>query len=164
MDLRTLQEVTEWLKFIPETALVADLGSYKVNHSVRDIRSSIVGFDLQEGQGVDVVLQEGSIPEDHQEKYDAVVAIQSFQFSPHPSKWKQEVIQLLKPNGKLLMTTCADYCRLNHATSPKTEKLPLRRTTGRDLTNFLAPEIVIEKTKAIEHMGHILWVFLGRKK
>lgn len=162
MDPVVEKEVRTWLKQFPDDVRVADLGSFQINASVKEIFPSTIGFDLQEGRGVDVVLQDGIIPDEYKGKFDVVTAVQSYQFSPNPDLFKQEIIQLLKPGGRLLLTTCAEYCQLKHMTSSVTSKLPPRRSKGQAIIRELGPEIEVPTTKAVEWSGHITWIFFGK--
>ncbi len=101
-----------------DRAQIADLGSYNVNGGVVDIIPHVVGFDICEGKGVDVVLRPGEIPEEHRNAFDYVVSTSSFTCCPQPEAYKAEIVDLLKPGGQLLLTMCSPKCQFRHSTSP----------------------------------------------
>ena len=45
-----------------ESSKIADVGSYNINGNTNDIIKNVVGFDILEGKGVDVVIIPGKIP------------------------------------------------------------------------------------------------------
>ena len=99
---------------------IADIGAFNINGSVSNILPSadIVGFDICDGPGVDVVIEPGSIPLKHRHMYDAAVSTSSFQFCPYPALYLEQIANLLKPGGFLLLTMCSDTCNQTHTTSP----------------------------------------------
>lgn len=97
---------------------IADLGSYNINGSVKDIIVNATGFDIYEGKNVDVVIKPGLIPSEHKNNYVAVTTVSSFQFCPDSKIYIDQILDLLCDNGLLFLTMCGDKCKSNHSTSP----------------------------------------------
>ena len=115
------QELSNWYKSNKEyidTISVADVGSYDINGSTKDIIKDSVGFDIYDGVGVDVTIKPGVIPEEHINIYGAVTSISSFQCCPDSNIYKKQIIDLLTKDGILFLTMCATSCRGKHSTSP----------------------------------------------
>lgn len=119
--------------------LVADLGAFNINGSVKEVIPGAVGFDLVAGPGVDVVIQLGVIPGRHLNRYDIVTCISSFQFCPHPHDYRREIAGLLKQGGLLFLTMCGPGCRCRHTTVPPFEDS--FRVGIEELAGLLRPEI-----------------------
>lgn len=101
-----------------EQGKIADLGSFNINGGVKDIIPQVIGFDILEGNGVDVVIEPGIIPDEHKFQYDFVTSISSFQCCPDTQSYIKQITDLLKPNGTLLLTMCSILCPKGHSTSP----------------------------------------------
>ena len=93
-----------------DSAKIAELGCQDVNGNILEIIPTRTGFDLMEDASVDVVIEPGIIPEDHKHIYDLVVTVSSFQFCPNPHVYIKEILDLLKPDGKLFLLTCGYSC------------------------------------------------------
>lgn len=106
-----------WASSIPRlTELkVADLGAQNINGSVKDVIPHAVGFDVKAGEGVDVVIEEGMIPEQWQHHFHIVVSISTLQFSSDPHKFVHELFMLLKPRGEVFVTICHSSCHAIHS-------------------------------------------------
>lgn len=100
-----------------DSSLVADVGALNLNGSTKDTIRHAVGFDIVAGPGVDVVIEPGHIPAAHRHRYGLVVSISSFTFCPNPVQYKQQILDLLHPQGYLLLSMCSDKCRTKHTTS-----------------------------------------------
>lgn len=100
-----------------DSSQVADMGALNLNGSTKDTIRHAVGFDIVAGPGVDVVIEPGQIPEEHRHRYGLVTSISSFTFCPNPVQYKQQIIDLLHPQGYLLLSMCSDKCRTRHTTS-----------------------------------------------
>ncbi len=96
---------------------VADMGALNINGSTRDVISHCTGFDIVAGPGVDVVIQPGVIPPEHQHKYGAVISTSSFMCCPDPEMYKRQIIDLLSDGGLLFLTICSTKCTQKHSTS-----------------------------------------------
>ena len=118
-------EVGEWYqdnKQHLDTIKIAELGSYDINGSVKDIIPNTIGFDILEGKGVDVKITPGIIPDVYKNIFGAVITVNSFQFCPKPIEYKKQILDLLKPEGLLILTMCPDSCNPRHSTSPNEHK------------------------------------------
>lgn len=100
-----------------DSTRVADMGALNINGSTRDVIPHVVGFDIVAGNGVDVVIAPGSIPDEHKQRYGAVVSCASFTFCPDPAAYKKQLIELLQPGGLLFLIMCSNKCRMQHSTS-----------------------------------------------
>jgi len=123
-------------------AKIADIGSRDINGAVREVIPQVVGFDIVDGDGVDVKINPGAIPTDHMGIYDFVTSISSFQTCPDSSAYKKEIVDLLKVDGMLLLTMCADSCKIKHSTSPNSYGYEdgVRMDMG-ELIEFFKPEV-----------------------
>ena len=142
--------------------LLADLGSYNINGKVSDfIPENIVGFDVYEGENVDVVLEPGIVPEAHQGKYTAVISANVFHLCGDMEAYKKEVVQLLESKGLFILTMCSNRCNHMHNTSPN--KYGFKdgiRMSAEELQNFWKDALNI--TDVFER-GHDL-VLTGAKQ
>ena len=164
MDDTIHQEVDLWLQTVLSgNAKIADIGSLDINGSIRDLKQDVVGFDLQKGKNVDVVIESGKIPRDHKGKYDGVVLTSVWRISPSVEDLKKQVLDLLKPNGHLFLSICVD-CSLIHSTSEATNHLPQNPWSPREVLEFLEPEMVKVETKMVMFKGHKLWVLWAVKR
>jgi hypothetical protein len=166
MHNEVLLEFKKWCVEIKETlnhADIAELGSHDLNGNIKGIVSNSVGFDLNEGPNVDVVIEPGVIPEDHVGKYNIVVSISSFQFCPYPEQYKKEILDLLCADGLLFLTMCSPSCKLGHTTSfSKHEFTDSFRMTHDELRNLFSDDFEIlelydtEKKHTLSHNDTIL--------
>lgn len=92
---------------------VVEVGSRDVNGSPRECFTSIdtyVGVDLEDGPGVDKVLD---IESAHGveglglEEWDVVVSTEMLEHTPRPWRAVVNMAELLKPGGRLILTTRA---------------------------------------------------------
>ena len=82
-----------------------ELGSLNVNGSVRDyFTGPYIGVDKQAGRGVDKVMDANKLdfPDD---SFDTVVSTEMLEHDPAPWLTFAEIRRVLKPGGKLLLTT-----------------------------------------------------------
>ena len=123
-------------------SMIADLGAYDINGSVRQIIPHVVGFDIYSGKGVDVVVVPGQIPFEHRNRYDFVVTVSAFQFCPNSLAFKFEILDLLKDGGELFLTMCSVKCKYLHSTSPNIYNFADGvRMTESEIISFMGPEI-----------------------
>jgi hypothetical protein len=124
---------------------VADLGSYNINGTVKDIIPKVIGFDILKGEGVDVVIKPGIIPKQYRYKFGAVVTTSAFQCCPNPDIFKKQVLDLIKPEGLFILTMCPQSCEAGHSTSPNKYEYKdsirmsldeLQKFWGEDFTNI----------------------------
>ena len=101
-----------------DSSKIADVGAYNINGSTKNIISHAIGFDIYDGEGVDVVIEPGIIPEEHIGKYNFVTSISSFQFCPEPNLYKKQITDLLCDGGFLFLSMCSDKCEKGHTSSP----------------------------------------------
>ncbi len=147
-----------------DSVKVADMGALNINGATKDIIGHCVGFDIVEGNGVDVVINPGFIPEEHKGRYGAVVSANSFVFCPDPVMYKKQIIDLLAPKGLLFLITCSEKCRNKHTTSDNRYGFQDSfRTTLRDLENFFSVEFDILEVGEMNY-AHSDYVLLGRLK
>ena len=87
---------------------VIELGSLDVNGSIRDVVNVTVGIDIQEGKGVDIVMNAcETIERFGEESFDAVVSADAIE---HSEEWKcfiQNMIGLLKTGNTMLLTAAS---------------------------------------------------------
>lgn len=141
---------------------VADLGALNINGCVKDVIPHCTGFDIVEGPGVDVVIEPGIIPEEHQKQYGAVTTSSSFAYCPDPYLYKRQITDLLKPGGLLLLITCSVKCRTQHTTSNnKYNFKDTIRLEFRDLEKFFAAEFEILEL-AENNYDHPDYVLVGK--
>ena len=115
------RELIKWYlsnKEYLDATTVADIGAYNINGSVKEVISNSIGFDIFDGEGVDVVIYPGTIPDEHKFKYGAVTTVSSFQFCPDSELYKKQILDLLCDGGLLFLTMCNDKCNGEHTTSP----------------------------------------------
>jgi len=99
---------TKFLKnyFNDDMTSILEIGSYDVNGSLRSaqpIGSQWVGIDIEEGPGVDIVLNpsdEIPFPEGH---FDVVVATSVFEHDPEFWKTLEKMARAAKPTGFLFI-------------------------------------------------------------
>ena len=147
---------------------VAELGSLDINGSIRDFIPDLTGFDIVAGPGVDVVIQPGAIPPEHQRRYGLVVSTSSFQFCPRPDLYKRQILDLLGAQGHLFLTMCSDRCQQRHSTSNNEQgfgdsfrmSLAQLRAFFDDAFDCLSIE---ELVSATVH-PHLDFVYVGRRK
>lgn len=82
-----------------------ELGALNVNGSVRGyFTGPYIGVDKQAGNGVDKVMDANQL-EFEDESFDTVVSTEMLEHDPSPWLTFQEIYRVLKPGGKLLLTT-----------------------------------------------------------
>lgn len=146
------KELALWYNYLKphiDNQKVADLGSYDINGSVKDIIPHAIGFDILPGKNVDVVLVPGIIPPEHKNKYGFVTSTGSFQCCPDSRMFKAEILDLLNWGGELFLTMCSDGCKYKHSTSPNSYNFQDSvRMTSNQLASFFEPEMktLISKT------------------
>lgn len=105
------REIKWWLDRIQPKRL-ADLGSYNVNGSVKDLRPDAIGYDVIEGPGVDYVLTRPFSKYSH----NMVVSTSTLQCAPEPQQWLNTLYELVTHDGVVLITICAPSCTPGHTT------------------------------------------------
>lgn len=113
-------EINKWYqdnKQYLDTIEIAELGSHDINGSIKEIIPNSIGFDILEGKGVDVKITPGVIPNEYKNIFGAVITVSSFQFCPKPIEYKKQILDLLKPEGLLILTMCPNICSPGHSTS-----------------------------------------------
>lgn len=82
-----------------------ELGSLNVNGSVRDFFTGpYIGVDKQDGNSVDRVMDANNL-DFPDEWFDTVVSTEMLEHDPSPWLTFKEIYRVLKPGGKLLLTT-----------------------------------------------------------
>lgn len=82
-----------------------ELGSLNVNGTVRPyFTGPYIGVDKQAGNGVDKVMDANHLEFDD-ESFQTVVSTEMLEHDPSPWLTFQEVYRVLKPGGRLLLTT-----------------------------------------------------------
>lgn len=143
---------------------IADMGALNINGATKDVIQNCIGFDIVEGEGVDVVISPGLIPEEHKARYGAVISANSFVFCPAPDLYKKQIIDLLAPNGLLLLITCAAKCKNKHTTSDNQYGFTdTFRMDLREFESFFEPEFDILELSELNY-AHPDYVLLGRLK
>ncbi len=121
MHQTVINELEKWYNDnidILRNKKIADIGSYNVNGSVRDVIPNVVGFDIVNGDEVDVKIESGIIPDEYKNKFQAVTTTSSFQFAPNTNQFIKQIIDLLTNDGLLILTMCPNGCFDKHSTSP----------------------------------------------
>ena len=146
------------------TGRIAELGALDMNGSPRKYLPPLTGFDIVEGNGIDVVIEPGIIPEEYVNKFDVVISSSSFHYCPRPELYKKQILDLLKVGGLLWMSMCGPKCKNNHSTSNNKYKFKdCFRVTKEQLQEFLSPEIEIEKCYYAGDDHHQDIIFVGWK-
>jgi len=155
--------LSDWIESIGGAAdmVVADLGARNLNGSVKSVVPHARGFDLSAGPGVDVVIEAGRVPEEHRGRYDLVTSVSSFQFFPDPLLYKDEIIQLLKPDGVLFLTMCAPSCVTEHTTVPPHGDC--LRMDVEELAELMRPEIEMQRGTLTAADDHEDIIFIGAR-
>ena len=97
----------------PPGRRVLDVGSFDVNGTIRPAFSTadeIVGLDLRPGPNVDVVadVEEFARPAGagvSLAPFDLVVSAEMLEHTPHPWLAVEGMVQVLRPGGRLILTT-----------------------------------------------------------
>lgn len=104
-SIENMQRCIDW--YLPQAPLkVVDLGSYDVNGSYRKLLPEgvqYVGCDLEEGPGVDLVLEEPYSLPLQDSSVDVVLSGQMLEHCPHCWRIFTEVARILKPGGLAFM-------------------------------------------------------------
>lgn len=161
------EEIVSWYnqhKEQIESSKIADLGSYDINGGVKDVIPSVVGFDILEGKGVDVVIEPGIIPDDHKFQYDFLTSTSSFQCCPDTPAYMKQITDLLKPGGELILTMCSTRCPKGHSTSPNdyNYKDEVRYTID-EMRSLFGQEFEIHNVYEI-YKGHADLIIKAKKK
>jgi SAM-dependent methyltransferase len=96
----------------------ADVGSYDVNGCYRQLfdgRGPYVGFDIQPGPNVDVVLPSlygWKLSSVHEGAFDVVISGQCVEHVAYPWRWIKDVARLMRNNG--LLWLCAPNTEVFH--------------------------------------------------
>ena len=136
------KELRRFRKKYDVNGRIAELGSLNFNGSPQDYLPIEVGFDLVDGNGVDVVINPGIIPRKYHHKFDIVVSSSSFHYCPKPELYKKQILALLKLGGLVWMSMCAPSCKRCHTTSENEYGFTdCFRVTRKELCRFLKPEI-----------------------
>ncbi len=84
---------------------VAELGSKDVNGSIRPAfkNADYVGFDVEAGKGVDVVMSDGYTINSPSESFDVAVAVNCMEHVRKPWVLVRELARILKPGGLMFL-------------------------------------------------------------
>ena len=149
-----------------DNASIAELGALNMNGSPRDYlpQADYVGFDIVNGKGIDVKIEPGVIPPEHQGKYDLVVSSSSFHYCPQPELYKKQIVDLLKSHGLLWISMCSPQCKRHHSTSKNEYGFKdCFRMTRKELRRFLRPEIEDLECRLAGDGHHQDIIYLGQK-
>lgn len=96
-----------------EELMIADVGSYDVNGTYRDLffiggsHWGYVGLDIQPGPNVDIVIPSGENDEwfpMYKRMFDVVISGQCLEHVPKPWKWIKQIASITKPGGLVWIT------------------------------------------------------------
>lgn len=163
MHLEAMDEIKKFIiKYdINEKLMVAELGSYNINGSVKEVIPYSHGFDILSGKGVDNVIEPGKILEQYKHKYDILISTSSFQTCPDSNLYKQEILDLCKNNALVFLTMCSLDCKYQHSTSPNQYNFKDEiRMSEKQLINFMAPEIEMIDCYIVKY-NHSTIIFIG---
>lgn len=87
-------------QYVPEAVRVADIGSYDVNGTFRDLfeHCSYTGLDIAEGPGVDRLI---TLADWGTETYDVVISGSTIEHVADMAQWARNAISITKPGGLL---------------------------------------------------------------
>ena len=105
MHQELIKYIKEWSIEISGIGLlkIADIGSYNINGGIRDIFSNVTGFDILYGDGVDIKISPGTIPECHKYIYDIVFCVNSINSCPSIKYFIDEIKDCIKINGDIFI-------------------------------------------------------------
>jgi hypothetical protein len=133
-----------------DNILIADIGSFDINGSVKNVINHVKGFDIYEGKNVDVVIKPGLIPDEYKFLFGAVTSISSFQFCPDPDLYKKQITDLLCDRGFLFLSMCSDKCEKGHSSSPNKYNYGDEvRMSLTEIQNFFESDFTITELKYI---------------
>lgn len=96
---------------------VLEIGSLNINGTVRDFfteNQEYIGCDLGPGDGVDIISLGHELPYENN-SFDVAISCECFEHDIHWVKTFQKMIDLVVPDGLILMT-CATTGRAEHGT------------------------------------------------
>jgi SAM-dependent methyltransferase len=67
--------------------------------------ASWLGVDIQEGEGVDMVVDCENLPKEWDGKFTGILNSEVLEHTPHPHKMIEEMYRVLAPGGYLMLTT-----------------------------------------------------------
>lgn len=105
--LRTGQKFIENY-FHPGMKTVLEIGSYDVNGSLRQFKPTLadwIGVDIEQGPGVDLVIQPGQKLPFNDDIFDLVIASSVFEHDPEFWKTIQEMARVCKVNGFIYISS-----------------------------------------------------------
>jgi hypothetical protein len=151
MHKNVREHVEEWYqsnRHSIDTSKIADVGAFNINGSIKDIIPHTIGFDIYDGNGVDVVIEPGVVPEEHVGKYKFVTSISSFQFCPDPDLYKKQITDLLCDGGFLFLSMCSNKCEKGHSSSPNKYSYGDEvRMSLTEIQNFFETDFTITELK-----------------
>ena len=119
MHRESREALSSWYEqYKDELKAVADMGSYDINGSVKEVIPYVVGFDICQGDNVDIVINNYVIAPEHLGVYDGVTALNSIQYCDNPSMFVWNLRRLLRVGGRCLLTSCGPDCKQRHTPSP----------------------------------------------
>jgi hypothetical protein len=151
MHKNVREHVEDWYSYnkdLIKSSRIADVGAFNINGSIKDIIPHAVGFDIYDGNGVDVVIEPGIIPKKHIGVYNFVTSISSFQFCPDPNLYKKQITDLLCKGGFLFLSMCSDKCEKGHSSSPNKYSYGDEvRMSLTEIQNFFETDFTITELK-----------------
>jgi hypothetical protein len=123
---------------------VAEIGSLDINGSIRQCfdAEEYIGFDVDEGVGVDIV-QQGQLISSSTAYHDTTISAECFEHNPFWVETFSNMLRITKPGG-LVIFSCATTGRHEHGTtrttpndSPLTTKLGWTYYKNLDANDFL---------------------------
>jgi len=106
------KQVFKFVKGLKLQGKVLDCGSLDINGSVRDLFIDYTGLDRIPGKNVDVVASCHKIPFPD-EYFDHVLSLEMIEHDDDFWKSISEMRRVLKPGGKLVITTRGIYFKLH---------------------------------------------------
>lgn len=107
-------QIQAWVKkaktdFIKKPGKVLEIGSLNFNGGVREFfsdASSYIGTDMQEGEGVDLVINAHDLlKEFKKESFDTILCLETFEHDDKFWLTLENIKALIKKNGFLIITT-----------------------------------------------------------
>ena len=104
MDIPSANLLREFTDLIPSGTTVLDEGSFNVNGTCKENmpHCNVIGLDITEGPGVDVVGKEYEYPfEDN--KFSYIVSANTMEHVKNPWRFIQEIYRMTSEGGKVVL-------------------------------------------------------------